>query len=87
MADQDPSRDDARNLVALTDDGLEHARRAMLHEVRETLEYAARQVGELQSSAWPPGVIADDARATLRMLRRELDAMDALGWPKREDQR
>ena len=79
-----PKRDDARNLVSLTDDSLERARRAMLDEISETLKYATDQVDELRGRVWPPEVIVVDCRATLGTLRKELDAMDALGWPKME---
>jgi hypothetical protein len=72
---------DPRNLVAIGDDALELARRAMLDAIRESLDIACGQVQELREKQWPPGVITEDCRSTVRL---ELDAMDALGWPRME---
>lgn len=80
----DPTPHERQNLVAIGDDALDRARRAMLDAIRESLDIACGQVKELREEAWPPGVIVEDCRSTVRLLRHELDAMDALGWPHME---
>jgi hypothetical protein len=80
----DPTPHERQNLVAIGDDALDLARRAMLDALGVSLGIASDQIRELRDEVWPPGVIACDCRATVRMLRHELDAMDALGWPRME---
>ncbi len=71
----------APNLVAMTDDHLERARRAMLDDIYEYAGYVREQLDDLRQQAWPPGVITEDVQASKRELLRMLGAMDALGWP------
>jgi hypothetical protein len=73
--------------VVLTPANLEDTRRALLDDLHWQLEYFAKEVDELRDEAWPDGgpvgPIGDDVEAASFQLRRALEALDAVGWPKR----
>lgn len=72
-----------RNIApSLAGDQLKIARRAILDTLHDTMAYALDQVDQLRQEAWPPGVIAEDCRNTVQHMLREIEAMNALGWPE-----
>jgi len=61
-------------------------RRAAFNSLAEQLEMALHHIREMVEQAdMSRGVIAADARAACQDVRKELDAVDALGWPPSPD--
>jgi hypothetical protein len=81
------STTDPNPLGALIDSGeeLDEARRAALLSVIDYLPTVTDQLGSLYDTADLTACsLAADAKATVEILRRALDLLDALGWPTSE---
>jgi len=79
-----PHRNDAAGGVTLTltPDAHDLTRRALLADTVELAESLAEQLAGLRDQADPEWIDVADARTSARLLRANLDALAALGWPE-----
>ncbi|MGI8556856.1 MAG: hypothetical protein ACR2ND_00860 [Solirubrobacteraceae bacterium] len=68
--------------VTLSSADLDRTQRAMIDTVAETMGAAHDQLQRLREQAdMSQGVLAVDARATVRVMLEELATLDRIGWP------
>jgi len=73
----------ATTTLTLTDEQHSALFVAQLHQLRTSMQIAsenAHLAGELAAGPMRRGAISD-LQTSLRVLREDLDALDALGWP------
>jgi len=67
--------------LTLTVDAHDRARRMLLADTVELAEEVEERLGYLRDALHPDAMKVDDARSYVGELRRNLDALDSLGWP------
>jgi len=68
--------------LTLTAEGADLARRLLFADAVDVLTDLAGRLADLRDLTAPTAIDVADARSAVRLLRDNLDALDALGWPE-----
>lgn len=68
--------------LTLTAESADLTRRLLFADAANVLTDLAERMANLCDLAAPTAIDVADARTTVRLLRDNLDALDALGWPE-----
>ncbi len=71
--------------LTLTAEGADLARRLLFADAVDVLADLGDRLADLRDLTAPTAIDVADARSAVRLLRDNLDALDALGWPEATD--
>lgn len=68
--------------LTLTAEAHDRTRRTLLADTVELVEGVDERLSHLRDALYPSAIDVADAQSYVGELRRNLDALDALGWPE-----